>query len=173
MTGESAVKQVSQEEVAQFLAEHPGARAGEIAEGLGVSSGRVSAHLFKGKNDRFVNRGGELEHEAAERRRVLLSLFAQVWAKDGRIVAVRPHDSFRPTSKGLVPHSPSRESSVPKAGATGLEPATSAVTGQRSNRLSYAPGVTWHTSAAYRPTSMPSVRPGAGARNWPGGQSLL
>ena len=58
MTGESAVKQVSQEEVAQFLAEHPGARAGEIAEGLGVSSGRVSAHLFRGKHDRFVNRGG-------------------------------------------------------------------------------------------------------------------
>jgi hypothetical protein len=31
------------------------------------------------------------------------------------------------------------EGSVPKTGATGLEPATSAVTGQRSNQLSYAP----------------------------------
>src|SRR5207244_74015 len=28
-----------------------------------------------------------------------------------------------------------------EAGATGLEPATSAVTGQRSNRLSYAPAI--------------------------------
>jgi hypothetical protein len=33
-----------------------------------------------------------------------------------------------------------------KAGATGLEPATSGVTGRRSNRLSYAPvrGTVWH-----------------------------
>ena len=43
----------------------------------------------------------ELEQDPAERRRVLLSLFAQVWAKDGRIVAVRPHDSFLPYFKGL------------------------------------------------------------------------
>jgi hypothetical protein len=32
-----------------------------------------------------------------------------------------------------------RRSEVYRAGATGLEPATSGVTGQRSNRLSYAP----------------------------------
>jgi len=38
----------------------------------------------------------ELEREPAERRRLLLSLFGQVWAKDGRIVAVRPHDAFLP-----------------------------------------------------------------------------
>jgi hypothetical protein len=35
---------------------------------------------------------------------------------------------------------PDRDSSVPRAGATGLEPATSGVTGRRSNQLSYAPG---------------------------------
>ena len=40
------------------------------------------------------------------------------------------------------PTDPRGDCSVSKAGATGLEPATSAVTGQRSNRLSYAPVVT-------------------------------
>ena len=58
MTGEPAVKQISVEDVTAFLVEHPGARAGEIAEGLGVSSGRVSAHLFRGKRDRFISRQG-------------------------------------------------------------------------------------------------------------------
>ena len=43
----------------------------------------------------------ELEPEPAERRRVLLSLFAQVWAKDGRIVAVRPHEAFLPYFQGI------------------------------------------------------------------------
>ena len=38
----------------------------------------------------------ELEKEPAERRKLLLSLFQQVWAKDGRIVAVEPHDAFLP-----------------------------------------------------------------------------
>ena len=38
----------------------------------------------------------ELETEPAERRKLLASLLAQVWAKDGRIVAVRPHDAFLP-----------------------------------------------------------------------------
>jgi len=38
----------------------------------------------------------ELETDPAERRKLLLSLFAQVWAQDGRIVAVQPHDPFLP-----------------------------------------------------------------------------
>ena len=38
----------------------------------------------------------ELETEPAERRKPLLSLFQQAWAKDGRIVAVQPHDAFLP-----------------------------------------------------------------------------
>lgn len=37
--------------------------------------------------------------EAAERRRLLLSLFEQVWAQDGRIVAVQPRDDFLPYSQ--------------------------------------------------------------------------
>jgi hypothetical protein len=38
----------------------------------------------------------ELETEPAERRRLLVSLFAQVWAQEGRIVAVQPHEDFLP-----------------------------------------------------------------------------
>src|SRR5579875_1769216 len=38
----------------------------------------------------------EIETAPAERRKLLLSLFAQVWAQDGRIVAVQPHDPFLP-----------------------------------------------------------------------------
>lgn len=38
----------------------------------------------------------ELETEPAERRKLLLSLFEQVWAQNGRIVAVQPHDDFLP-----------------------------------------------------------------------------
>jgi site-specific DNA recombinase len=38
----------------------------------------------------------DLETEPAERRKLLLSLFEQIWAQDGRIVAVQPHDPFLP-----------------------------------------------------------------------------
>lgn len=38
----------------------------------------------------------ELETEPAERRRLLVSLFAQVWAQGGQIVAVQPHEDFLP-----------------------------------------------------------------------------
>jgi site-specific DNA recombinase len=38
----------------------------------------------------------ESETEPAERRKLLLSLFEQVWAQDGRIVAVQPHEGFLP-----------------------------------------------------------------------------
>ena len=38
----------------------------------------------------------DLETQPAERRKLLLSLFGQVWAQDGQIVAVQPHDPFLP-----------------------------------------------------------------------------
>ena len=39
------------------------------------------------------------------------------------------------------------------AGTTGLEPAASAVTGQRSNQLNYDPAIGWDGSAETRVTS--------------------
>jgi DNA-directed RNA polymerase specialized sigma24 family protein len=59
LTGESPLGQITKDDVAAYLAEHPGARPGEIANALGVASGTVSAHLFRGKRARFVSRGGE------------------------------------------------------------------------------------------------------------------
>jgi hypothetical protein len=47
---------ITQEDVAAYLGEHPGSRAGEIAEGLGVPLARVSSHLYRGKHTRFVSR---------------------------------------------------------------------------------------------------------------------
>jgi site-specific DNA recombinase len=38
----------------------------------------------------------EIETQPAERRKLLLSLFEQVWAQNGQIVAVQPHDDFLP-----------------------------------------------------------------------------
>lgn len=46
------------------------------------------------------------------------------------------------------------------AGATGLEPATSAVTGQRSNQLSYAPARTGSQNVCQRPLArQPVINP--------------
>jgi hypothetical protein len=38
----------------------------------------------------------DLETDPVERRKLLLSLFEQIWAQNGRIVAVQPHDDFLP-----------------------------------------------------------------------------
>jgi hypothetical protein len=38
----------------------------------------------------------KLETEPSERRKLLLSLFEQVWAQEGQIVAVQPHEDFLP-----------------------------------------------------------------------------
>jgi DNA invertase Pin-like site-specific DNA recombinase len=86
------------------------------------------------------------EPEPAERRKLILSLFAQVWAKDNQIVAVKPNPAFAnyftAASEVRATH-PKADAGdeATNTGATGLEPATSAVTGQRSNLLSYAPAM--------------------------------
>jgi hypothetical protein len=76
----------------------------------------------------------------AERRRLLLSLFEQVWGDDGQSSRSDPAATSFPTFKlRQNAMKPDRDLAVPRAGATGLEPATSGVTGRRSNQLSYAP----------------------------------
>ncbi|TMK99479.1 MAG: winged helix-turn-helix transcriptional regulator [Actinobacteria bacterium] len=71
LLGEPAAGRVSQDDVASYLTEHPGARPGEIAKALGVASGTVSAHLFRGKRSRFSSRGGGwyVRRESAGARR--------------------------------------------------------------------------------------------------------
>lgn len=56
LLGEGGPGRISQDDVAGFLAEHPGSRAKEIADALGVPLARVSAHLYRAKHTRFVNR---------------------------------------------------------------------------------------------------------------------
>lgn len=49
---------VTRDVVFEYLTGHPGARAGEIAKGLGMGQGAVSAHLYRGKDHLFSSRGG-------------------------------------------------------------------------------------------------------------------
>ena len=53
--GEGPVGQITQDDVASYLAEHPGSRPRQIAKALGVTAGRVSAHLYRAKGTRFVS----------------------------------------------------------------------------------------------------------------------
>jgi DNA-binding MarR family transcriptional regulator len=56
LLGEGPAGQITQDDVAAYLAEHPGSRPRQIAEALGVTAGRVSAHLYRAKTTRFVSR---------------------------------------------------------------------------------------------------------------------
>jgi hypothetical protein len=49
---------ISRANVFEYLARNPGSRAGEIAAGLGVGQGAVSAHLYRGKGRLFTCQGG-------------------------------------------------------------------------------------------------------------------
>ncbi len=120
------------------------------------------------------------EPNPAERRKLLASLFDHIWQDDGRIVAVKPRPAFAPYFKAIdeaKPKPPKADGKrgVTKAGATGLEPATSAVTGQRSNLLSYAPASPGTPGTRVpRLTSMSRRRAGPrGDENWPAGQGSI
>lgn len=53
-------KRFSQDDVAAYLAEHPGSTYTEVAEGLGASPVNVAAHLSRGqKAERFRNSAGK------------------------------------------------------------------------------------------------------------------
>ncbi|HUB73389.1 MAG TPA: hypothetical protein VL979_05050 [Solirubrobacteraceae bacterium] len=54
LLGEGPAGQITQDDVAGYLTEHPGARPAEIAGALGVDAGRVSAHLYRAKTTRFI-----------------------------------------------------------------------------------------------------------------------
>jgi hypothetical protein len=102
-----------------------------------------------------VARFCDAEPEPAERRKLILSLFAQVWAKYNRIVAVKPNPAFAnyftaaSEVRAMHPKADAGDEAT-NTGATGLEPATSAVTGQRSNLLSYAPAMLGAPGATFR-----------------------
>jgi DNA-directed RNA polymerase specialized sigma24 family protein len=51
-----SASRVAQEDVAAYLREHPGARAGVIAGALGVPLTTISAHLYRGRDSRFRRR---------------------------------------------------------------------------------------------------------------------
>lgn len=69
----------------------------------------------------------DAEPEPAERRKLILSLFEQVWQKDGQIVAVKPNHAFAAyfttasEARASRPKEPAN-SEATKAGATGVEP---------------------------------------------------
>jgi hypothetical protein len=69
----------------------------------------------------------DAEPEPAERRKLILSLFAQVWAKDNEIVAVKPNPAFAnyftAASEARATH-PKADAGdeATNTGATGVEP---------------------------------------------------
>ena len=52
----SLVRRVTQDDVAAYLAKHPGTRAAAIARDLGVALTNISQHLHRGKETRFERR---------------------------------------------------------------------------------------------------------------------
>jgi DNA-binding transcriptional ArsR family regulator len=50
-------RRLTGDEIAAFLAEHPGSKAGEIARAFEVPLTNVSQHLYRGKTGRFEARG--------------------------------------------------------------------------------------------------------------------
>jgi DNA invertase Pin-like site-specific DNA recombinase len=60
----------------------------------------------------------DLETRPAERRKLLLALFEQVWAQEGQIVAVQPHDAFLPYFQAVQQTSQSRSEKIGAGGGS-------------------------------------------------------
>lgn len=54
--GPDLVRRISGDQIADYLTEHPGSRAGEVATALGVPLTNISQHLHRGKDTRFERR---------------------------------------------------------------------------------------------------------------------
>jgi hypothetical protein len=67
----------------------------EEVQRLGIAAADPGIDRARALFDDFAS-FWEIETEPSERRKLLLSLFEQVWAQEGRIVAVQPHEDFVP-----------------------------------------------------------------------------
>jgi len=54
-SGGDRSRRISQDEIAAYLADHPGSKASDIARELGVVLQTVSSHLYRGRATRFEN----------------------------------------------------------------------------------------------------------------------
>ncbi len=84
LTGKTTVRtkparRVTQDDIAAYLAEHPGSWPAEIAQAVGAPVTNVSQHLFRGKQTRFdrqsdgwhlKSRAGEDTKQTERRRQV-------------------------------------------------------------------------------------------------------
>jgi hypothetical protein len=50
-------RRVSQEDIASYVADHPGSSPAQIADALDAPATNVSTHLYRGRDTRFVRRG--------------------------------------------------------------------------------------------------------------------
>lgn len=58
MTGEGGSK-IRQQDIVEWLTEHPGSTPGDIAKALGTRGPTVSAHLSRRKGERFLTKNGK------------------------------------------------------------------------------------------------------------------
>src|SRR3954452_19519500 len=154
----------------------------------------VARIAMKSAGLRERQRHGLLSRELSRSGRRQPPQGAAVVAREARLDKVRAHETaplrLQPAAAGLgyqccakplwkpcrrpegeETTKPADNQAVSITGATGLEPATSGVTGRRSNQLNYAPGRAWPGAAMSMPQhaprgSQPDSRPRTIAWGW-------